>query len=309
MNYCEFQNGVVEKIRHLVGEECEITIREVRKNNGVILNGLVITGKDTDVSPTIYLEPFYEAYLQGSTMQELVDEIYRIYDENHIEGQMNLDFFEDYGRVRNKIFHKVINYEQNSDFLEKVPHIRFLDLAIVCYCVYMNDLMGKGSIQIDRDFLDKWGITEEQLFKDAADNTANKLGPEVKSIQDMLFEMLLKEKEITSAEDAFRLWDETMDDAGTVPMYVMTVKGCSFGAVCIYHEEWMEAFYNKINMGFYILPSSIHELILIPKEAAASAQELQKMVKDVNLSCVLPQERLSDNVYYYNPLTKRVEIA
>ena len=309
MNYSAFQNAVVEKMRLFMGKEYDVTIREVRKNNGVLLKGLVISGKESDISPTIYLESFYEAYLQGMPIQDLVAQIYKIYDENHLEGRFNFSFFEDYEKVRPRIFEKVINFEQNKDFLSNIPHKRFLDLAVVCYCVYMNDLMGKGSIQIDRSFISEWGITEEQLFRDAADNTACKLGVDVRDMQDMLFDMMLEHKDIDSVEEEEKIREELTTGEAIAPMYVMTLKGCYFGAACICHEEWMEDFYKKVKMGFYILPSSIHELILIPMEGAGSAKRLQEMVKDVNESSVSPEERLSDNVYYYNPETQRVELT
>ena len=160
MTYTEFQNAVLERIKIIMGRNCEVTIREVPKNNGIRLMGISIMEKGSDICPTIYLESFYDAYKKGVELPSVVQDICEIYRQNMIIGTVNFEFFLDYSRVKSRIFLKMINYEENKEMLENVPHRRFLDLAVVCYYAYMNDLMGNGSIQIDNYLLSKWKITE-----------------------------------------------------------------------------------------------------------------------------------------------------
>lgn len=226
-----------------------------------------------------------------------------------IIGTVNFEFFLDYGRVKNRIFLKMINYEENREMLANVPHRRFLDLAVVCYYAYMNDLMGKGSIQIDKDLLSKWEISEEELFFDAEKNTRNILGMELKDMHELLFGMLLQKWNPTTPEEVKLIEDEVYGLTSEVPMYIMTLRGGSFGAVCMSVSEWMEQFGRECGGSFFILPSSIHELILIPENCGETAENLQKMVCEVNASCVSAEEKLSDSVYYYNLQTKNVELV
>lgn len=309
MTYTEFQNAVLERIKIIKGRNCEVTIREVPKNNGIRLMGISIMEKGSDICPTIYLESFYDAYKKGEELPDVVQDICEIYRQNMIIGTVNFEFFLDYGRVKNRIFLKMINYEENREMLANVPHRRFLDLAVVCYYAYMNDLMGKGSIQIDKDLLSKWEISEEELFFDAEKNTRNILGMELKDMHELLFGMLLQKWNSTTPEEVKLIEDEVYGLTSEVPMYIMTLRGGSFGAVCMSVSEWMEQFGRECGGSFFILPSSIHELILIPENCGETAENLQKMVCEVNASCVSAEEKLSDSVYYYNLQTKNVELV
>lgn len=307
--YTEFQNEILNKMTLMMGENYEVSIREVPKNNGVKLMGLCIMEKDSEICPNIYLEEFYEAYLSGREISAIIEDLYRFYKKFAVKGSLNFDLLFDYNRVKKRIFLKMINYEKNREQLAQVPHIRFLDLAIVCYMVCMNDLMGQGAVRVDDCFLEKWKITKEELFANAEENTKNLMGMELKDIQEMIFDILLQKWNPTTPEEMQLLEKEVYGLTSAVPMYIMTLRGGSFGAVCMFMGEWMELFYRKCGCGFYILPSSVHELLLIPENCGETAENLKKMVGEVNESCVSTEEKLSDSVYFYDPQKKKVELA
>lgn len=309
MTYTEFQNEVLDKITRMMGADCEVKIREVPKNNGVRLMGLSIMEKDSDVCPTIYLESFYEAYREGAEISTVIGEIYKFHKQYAVKGKVNFDFFLDYSKVKRRIFLKMINYEENKEMLCHTPHVRFLDLAIVCYVACMNDMMGSGAIRVDNEFLKNWDVPKEELFADAGKNTREILGPEIKDMQEMVMDLLLQKWNPVTPEEIKLVEKEAYGMSSAVPMFIMTLRGGSFGAVCMYMEEWMEQFFRKCGRGFFILPSSVHELILIPEGNGETADSLRKMVREVNEACVSPEEKLSDSVYYYDPAKKRVELT
>lgn len=297
MDFNEFSENVVKSIKTCLGDNVKVEVKKVRKNNDVKLHGLIISKEQSSVSPTIYLDGFFRDHQQGKTLGDIVYEIVDIYEKNKVSANINLDFFLDYSAVKGRIFIKVIHYDKNKEMLEEVPYIRFMDLAVVCYYAYINDFLGKGSIQIETGHLDRWGISEEELFAAAKSNTRNKLGVEIKGMDEILLEMLSENGEEIDQEDLKSMLQHSEKE---VPMYIMTLKGRYFGAACIFYEEMLAAFGRQCQKSFYILPSSIHELILVPDSGREKPEALRRMVQEVNAGHVAPEERLSDNVYYYN---------
>lgn len=304
MQYKEFMEKTKKSVSDYLGKDVSVKIKEVTKNNGVILQGLVINSKEESLSPTIYLNGFYEDLKDGRPFSDIVCAIADIYQDNRIAGKINLDFFTDYNAVKGRIFIKVINYEKNKKALEELPHKRFLDLAVVCYYAYMNDFLGKGSIQIEIDHLDKWGISEETLFQDAERNTAMHAGVEIKEMGEVIKEMM-RESFGEEAEQLAEIAEQAKQEA---PMYILTLKGRYFGAACICDRELLQNFATTHRTNFYILPSSIHELILLPDSGREEAQALKSMVEEVNAGHVAPEEQLSDNVYYFNRFDNEVSL-
>lgn len=303
MNFDTFMEKVKLSLQEFFGANAEICIGEVEKNNGVILYGLTIAKGSANISPTIYLEEFYREYKQGKDFGVIIYEIVKIYDDNKIETKVNLDFFSHYETVKDRIFFRVINYEKNKKRLQKIPYIRFHDLAVVCYFAYMNDLIGHGFIQIESNHLEKWGISQERLFADARKNTKNKLRVEIKGMNEIIWEMMEEKVSRMDIKEVKRALEHAEKK---IPMYVMTLKGKYFGAACICQNEALIQFAEKVGKSFFILPSSIHELILIPDEGRETPEGLKKMVREVNRSHVAVEEQLSDNVYYFEKESETV---
>ena len=304
MQYKEFMEKTKKSVKDYLGKEVCVELKEVMKNNGVMLQGLVINSREETISPTIYLNGFYEDLRDGRPFGDIVRAIAGIYQDNRIEGSINLDFFTDYNAVKRRIFIKVINYEKNKKLLEELPYKRFLDLAVVCYYIYMNDYLGRGSIQIETSHLDKWGISEEVLFQDAEKNTARNLGVEIKGMEEVVREMLF-ENFGEEAEQYVEIAEQVKQET---PLYIMTVRGRYFGAACICDRELLQSFAMAQGTNFYILPSSIHELILVPDSGKEESERLKKMVEEINAGHVAPEEQLSDSVYYFDRFDSKVSI-
>lgn len=303
MNFNVFQEKVAESLSGFYKGEATAEVKQIVKNNGVIRHGVVISGKEENVSPTIYLEEFYDSYLEGKEFGRIIEEIIKIYEENKVMVSIDMDFFMDYERVRGRMFLKVIHYEKNEKQLSEIPHERFLDLAVVVYYAYMNDYLGKGTIQITVSHLDGWGVSWETLYKDAERNTKEKLGLEIISMKNMLKEMLsyrTDKESLEQIEDAMNCMD---DDRC---MHVLTLRGRYYGAAVICFPEMLQVFGEQCGHDFYILPSSVHELIAVPSVNEESPEKLKCMVREVNEACVEQQEQLSDNIYYFDISSNKV---
>lgn len=296
MEFKEFIVKIENSIKEFYGENVKVEVKKITKNNGVILNGVVITKEDENISPTIYLEGFYGDYLKGKVFGRIVQEIIQIYEEHKIKVPINMDFFLDYQAVRGRLFLKVINYEKNEERLVDIPHKRFLDLAVVVYYAYMNDYLGRGSIQVNVSHLDSWGVSQEEVFGEAEKNTREKLGVEILGMKDMLWE-LMGDRESPEFE---QIRENISCMEKEITMHVLTLRGRYYGAASICFPDMLRAFARKCKRNFYILPSSIHELIVIPDTGRENPENLRNMVREVNDDHVDAEEQLSDNIYYFN---------
>ncbi len=298
MEFNEFIDKTQKSVCEVLGKDVKIEVKDVEKNNGVMLRGMIISRGEEAISPTIYVNGFYEDYKSGKSFGEIVLEIVEIYEKNKINGRINLNFFWDYNAVKGRIFLKVINYEKNKDALHNIPYVRIFDLAVVCYYAYLNDFLGRGSIQIETKHLNKWGVSKEDIMEQARKNTLEKLRVEVKCMGDVLSE-LLNDKLLETDPDSWKV-RSLCKKKEELPMYIMTLRGRYFGAACICFEEFLADFAKKCNRSFFILPSSIHELILIPDSGREKPEVLKNMVQEVNAGHVPLEDQLSDHVYYYD---------
>lgn len=245
-----FSDKAADGVRRFFGSGVHVCVREVQKNNGVLLHGMTVTDKESNLSPTIYLESFYEEYQAGKPLGEIVRDIIKIYEDTKIRGKVNMDFFTDYEKTRGRIFCKLVNYGRNRELLREIPHGRYLDLAVVCYYSYASDMVGNGTITIRKNMLDTWQIDAEQLLREAMDNTERTLRCrwyDMKSIMRAIAKECGGEAGIAP------------DAAGGSSMYVVTNCDKYFGAVCMIFEKDMRRMGDVIGGDFLILPSSIHE--------------------------------------------------
>ena len=133
MLYNEFKNYVKDRVEEKLGDDVKIEIRQIKRNNSTIYDGLLFVSEGINVSPTIYLNFFYKQYLNGTNQDIIVNNIVKTYNSCVLSEGINLSFFTEFDFAKDHIVYKLINYEKNIELLKEIPHIRFLDLAIVFY--------------------------------------------------------------------------------------------------------------------------------------------------------------------------------
>ena len=175
MEYQTFKEELCRILQKRTEGKKKVILQQVEKNNGVVLDAVVLQGEKEQVLPTIYLEELYEIYEEGATLEQIAGRILCEEEKWKEEVEFSLEEFEDYTRARTSIFYKLVNYQMNERMLKRVPHIRYLDLAVVFYYRVEQGHFPGGSVLIHNNNLVTWGITKSQLMKDAAFNTSRKL--------------------------------------------------------------------------------------------------------------------------------------
>lgn len=299
MNYQEFKEQLVSALKSELGAETRVILQDITKNNDTHLDGLTILAPDHNVAPTIYLDYYFRQYESGRTLPEILSDILGIYRANCPPGPIDVSFFTDYDRVKSRITFKLINYERNRTLLADVPHYRFLDLAIVFNCLLGSDDTGNATILIRDRHLAFWDITQDDLYALAVQNTPRLLPYEFRSMTDLL-------KELFSGKDVSC---DLPDDALPFPMYMLSNHRKLHGAACILYKDLLRTFAEQQGTDLYLLPSSIHEMLILPVSRDTSRIELTEMVQDVNSSQVAREEILSDHIYYFSRETGQITMS
>ena len=302
-----FQYLIKEKIEEKLGDQCKVVPQNVTKNNGIRLQGLMISSKESNVSPTIYMNHFYERY-QGDemTLDDTVSEILHIYHHHKLNHHIKMESFLEFSQARKKIFFKLINTEANWELLKDVPHRDFLDLSIVYVYEVKGERLGNASITIRNSHLDAWKISEEELHEAAEKNTPQMHPYHIESLHKVMQEICMEQwkeqaqsnvEESEDEADMMNLIMNMQDDCG---MYVLSNKTRMFGAACMLYDNIIKDFSTACGKNLMILPSSIHEILMLPVEDSSDADHFKQCVMDVNRTQLEAEDILSDSVYYYN---------
>ena len=264
------------------------TIQKVNKNNGITLHGLTVLEDKVNISPTIYIESFYEAYEEVG-MESIIDTIEEIYEENKINYNFDINSILDYESIKENLRAKLINYELNREFLKEVPHRRFLDLAIIVY-IEINDkvIADMASVIVKNNILESWDISKEEMISIAIENSEKNIN--IMNMSDIVDLTFYKEE---------------------VNMYVATNHEMLNGAIAMVNiKKIKELADTLVAQELIIIPSSIHEIILVTLDDMMDDKTyIHDMIKSVNSSIVNKSDVLSENYYIYNKEDNEIRIA
>ncbi len=299
-----FAGKVRNAVEKKLGGAYKVEVREVQKNNGVILHGLLILTDDRNVVPTLYLEPFWEAYESGASLAEIVRRLIRIYREELPKANIDMDFFRYFEKVSGRICYRLIRQRGNEELLADVPHIPLLDLAICFFYAYSGEALGEGAILIRNSHVELWNTSTRELMELAQKNTPELFPWKCSTMEQVLQEMMTEEEyqsEIAGRGEGGHLSTEN-------PMQVLSSEQRAYGASCILYPGLLGQLAEKTGHGFYILPSSIHEVILLTDQGMEVPEQLKDMIAEVNRTQVAPEEVLSDSLYYYDFQRENIRI-
>ena len=305
MTYEIFKEVVIKKFMDFLPEKYQnmkLRTETVNKINRV-LDGLTLVNVDSskNVSPTIYLNDMYEDYSHTENLNEVLQKAADMMDRAFEDAPaiVNLDF----DNAHDNIVFQLINTEQNSEMLMDAPHREFLDLSIIYRWVVADDERGVQSSIIRNSLAKKLGMSEEELFKAAMANTMRIFPPEVKTMYDILKRYLISQG--TPVEIIDDILEQVPID---LEMWVVTNNKNINGANGILYESVLNDLAMKIDSDLYILPSSVHECIVVPT-TFGDLEMLSEMVPEVNMSHLSVEERLSNNVYYYDREARKLSLA
>lgn len=286
MKYQEFIENIKEQVITQVSPAQKVIIQPVIKNNGTVYDGLIIIDPILNISPTIYLNPYYHRFLNGVAMEDIYEDILTTYRENQPKEDFDISLFKDFSKAKEHIIMKLVNYSRNSEILKDIPHVRFQDLAIifvVAVCDFMNEY---ATILIHNQHLPLWEISQEELYEIAIKNTPQLLPYRFEPMEKMLEHLM----------------DTPLPFPSEIHMSVLTNKIKIHGATCMVYPGLLKEISDLLEDDLIIIPSSIHEVLIIPSQTVKdeyTMQDFSDMIIEVNETQLTDDEMLSDHAYLY----------
>lgn len=281
MNYEQFVCAMFECTSKKAAEDELVERQEMLKNNGVVAIGLTVRKKDSQVAPIIYLEEFYEKHLLGVPVEMLSEFLVRKSREIPPAPNCHYEEITDFSKIKNQVVYKLVNAEKNKKLLEKVPNLPILDFAIIFYWMVPAGDDEYGSVLIRNSHMNLWKIPISLLYQCAKQNTPRLLPCAFAPLSDFVKEF--------SGE----LWEES-------PLYILSNKMGLNGAASLLYPGMPGKIYEKLKRNYYLLPSSIHEFLVVPDCEMVEPENLRSIVQEVNATQLRTEELLSDNIYYFD---------
>ena len=297
MNLDEFVNALIECISEKLGEGFCVMHKTVLKNNSVEYNGIVINDDKEKVAPVFYVEFFYREWKNGRPLEDIVEEIITMFGCYRKEGEISLETVMDFKNIEQNVTVRLVSYDKNERLLENALYDRVgEDLALTYHYVkFCGDEM--FSVRLNESICEMLKVTPETIKEKALENTMRIFPPDFRKFNSFLTEMMHKYG--YNMDKVFPENSDFYDNMEKFPMYVLTNQRNINGATSIIYKDILNRIAKVIGESYYILPSSINEVIIVPDNDIFERDELVDMVRSVNRECVPKNEILSDIVYHY----------
>ena len=304
MNFEEFKTAVLEGIKEFLPErfvEAEINLQNVMKNNGVELTGIVIKLPTCNTAPTIYLEQFFSLYESGKELNDVLRELAELRIQKDTLTNIDTELLTNFEKCKGRIKPRLIGTEMNQRILQERPHVLIEDLAVLFHIDFGRNEEGFMTVPVSNSLMNNWNISIDELYKLAVENMINENAVIFGSMGKIIMEMMLPDmmKKMDCDRDTAEMIFEALDSSD-VKMYIVTNKNKYFGASVILDTQFMNRVVDSIGDNFFVIPSSIHELILIPDDENISVSELENMIAEVNATQLEAEDILSNHPYRYS---------
>lgn len=254
-------------------------------------------------TPLVRIEHFYTRCSTGfSTCKTCATEIVECFkgELDRVACMPKLDV----STLLDNVFPTLVSTASNAELLEGTVHREWLDLSIIYRWNVSDCIPGSGgTIRVTPSLLEQIGCSEEQLHERAMENLRTKFACKATHMADLLMEMM----GIVDEEEK-ELFMSDMCPADNV-MYVLRNSDMAQASYAMLDTDLLDELATKLEDDLIILPSSIHEVIVVPRMDNDDVSAFSGMVSDINGSEVHEDDRLSYSIYTYNRETKEVSIA
>lgn len=300
MDYQKFVNSICFDLQDLLwskhGKDVMVKAEQINKLQGEGYYGITIRENDAAMGISMNLKDVFRMFEEGKSYSEIITEVA---DEAvaALDGRpaIQTEAIMDYELARDNIMIQVVPTEENWEMLKGIPHKEIGDISMVYRIMLDVSDHGDSSVLVSNSLLSHYGISEAQLYDDAMKNAPERFPAALRSMKEVMAEML-------------GVPADTLP-GGPEDMFVATCNGGSRGAGCIFYPDFMKDAAEKLGGDYFVLPSSVHEVLFLRDDGSRSYHELEQMVCEVNQGEVAPQDRLSNSVYRYDSQRHQLEKA
>ena len=300
----KFYHDLMEEVRNQFTAEEQagliIDLQTVQKQNHQELVGLTVRQTDSNVAPCFYMNEAKIRYEHGESMQVLAAEIKRAYLESLSlippAKMMEMDL-RDYDKIKDQITMRLLDIRRNEAFLQDKPYQDAGNGLALTFDIRLKQQTGDFySVTINNRMLEDLGCSKEDLMLQANENAWKINTPVFCSMQSKLTGGLFGDTSGNYLEDPHVISPQEKE-----AMYILSNEDMTMGAASLFVEPVQKQIAWLLNEGYYVLPSSIHEVLIVPESSDMDVQDICSMVREANRSVVNEPDVLSDFVYHYDP--------
>lgn len=308
MNFEGFVNRVLDQIKEYLPEsfqDAELVVRQHEKLNNQYA---ALTIADVKMAPIINLEDYFYDYEHGRSFDSIMGAISESISME--QPELNFAALADFDKAKELLFIRVSSAEKNADYLKNVPHTIVEDMAITYHLKMNMDENGVASAVVAHDNLCMYGVSVEELHQVAIENSEKMFPLYSFDLNERMRQNFIEDmKRDGMPEEMIEELLKEFPESGENAMTVVTNDVGVNGAAAIFYPGVMDKIAEMTKGDYFILPSSVHETIVLPDNGALTAKELEAMVTEINSTQVEPWDRLTDQVYHYDPIDKIFEKA
>ena len=298
MDYGDFKKAFMEKVEDILKEQnvegISVRNEEIMSADGMT-DRMIVSMEDSNISMAFRFQEIYDKYDGDIDYQaeSIVDSIKENLKVKEKEEDVK-SFITDYEKAKDYLVLRLI--PGDSPALAETPHEMIEDMALVVNLQLesFSDENGRACVMVSEPLMNLYGVSKEELFAVARENSLVQEPIKISPMGSVIANMI--------KDDDFTM-PGSMDEVA----YIATNKSGFHGAAVLGYPEFAEKAAEQLGGSYYLIPSSVHEFILIKDDGRSSAKSLNCMIKDVNENVLSPRERLSEQCYHYNAKSKTLE--
>ena len=296
-DYYGFLDEMVDKlqvVQNPFSSQFRVNVKDVEKANGMSYRGIEVSDQQVGMGVTINMDKHYKMYLGGKSVDEIADMVQQqVADAFERRPDVDMSRLKDYESLCSNVMMEAVSKEKNAEYLQNIPHFDMADLSIIYRLNVGRDRNHDiGVVTVDNQLLSSMGISQDQFQKDVFEQALAGEPPILKSLAEVM--------------DMNFMGDDSQPEGG---LFLATNRDALYGASVIAIPGFLDQAAEKLGGSFYILPSSVHEVLLLRNDEEVNVQEMESMVQEINAAIVSPEEQLSDRVYHYDAQEKVFELA
>lgn len=308
MNFEAFVNRVMEAIKEHLSEDFQDAQFVVMQHEKLNNQYAALTVENRMFAPVINLEDYFWDYEHGRSFENIIGAI----AETMEMEQPNIDFgsLTDFDKAKEVLFIRVSGAEKNAEYLKNVPHTMVEDIAITYHLKMNVDESGVGSAVVTNDTLRMYGVSVEELHHAALHNSEKMFPANIFDLHEKMRQNFIDDmKRDGTPDEVIEMMLEEFPESNDHGMTVVSNDVGVNGAAVIFYPGMMDKMAEMVEGDFFVLPSSVHETIILPDRGEFPPEYLTNMVAEINATQVEPWDRLTDEVYHYDPIDKVFEKA
>lgn len=288
MTDSQFANRLRDQVQELLGTGVRVTLRH--SSDGEEKTGLMFQGEQDIASPILYLDTFCGEKEESS--EELAKKIALWYADLLDQDREPCAFPSEYATARDRLVVKMLGKKEAEKLPKQVVSQEYLDFVLVVDLLLAMKEERYVTCRIRQEHLKKWNIGRKELFLDAEAATKRRFPALFQTMEEAIASLV---------------------DCEAVPIkeqiYVLTNERKYWGASTLLYKGCLEAIGNRLKEDYYVIPSSVHEVILLPVSKAPACDRINQMIEEVNRTQLKEEDVLGDTVYYYDRVKKELHQA